>query len=81
MDPILEDSGVSPTQVSALYAAGTGVRALVVAVVGRLIDRIGAPDAGSNRPAPWRGPLSDGQSTAQITLLLRFGARVRCPLR
>ncbi len=42
VDPILADTGVSRTQLSALYAVGTGVSAIMVAVVGRLVDRLGA---------------------------------------
>ncbi len=42
VDPILTDTGVSRTQLSALYAVGTGVSAIMVAVVGRLVDRLGA---------------------------------------
>ncbi len=42
VDPILSDIDISRTQLSALYGVGTGVSALMVAIVGRLVDRFGA---------------------------------------
>ncbi len=42
LDPILADTGISRTRLSALYAVGTGVSAIMVAVVGRLVNRLGA---------------------------------------
>jgi MFS family permease len=41
VDPIIDDTGLSRTMVSFLYAVGTAVSAVMVSVVGRLIDRFG----------------------------------------
>ena len=41
LDSIIEDTGLSRTAISALYAVGTGVSALMVAYVSRLSDRFG----------------------------------------
>ena len=41
LDSIIEDTGLSRTTISALYAVGTGVSALMVAYVSRLSDRFG----------------------------------------
>ncbi len=38
---IIEDTGLSRTMVSALYAVGTGISALMVAFVSRMADRVG----------------------------------------
>ena len=42
VDPILADTGLSRVYLSTLYAFGTGVSAIMVVVVARLIDRFGA---------------------------------------
>jgi MFS family permease len=42
VDPILADTGLSRVYVSTLYAFGTGVSAIMVVVVARLVDRFGA---------------------------------------
>ena len=42
IDPILRETGLSRTYVSTLYALGTGASALMVVLVGRLVDRYGA---------------------------------------
>jgi MFS family permease len=42
VDSILADTGVSRTQLSALYAIGTGVSAITALVVSRLVDRFGS---------------------------------------
>ena len=41
LDSIIEDTGLSRTTISALYAVGTGLSALMVAYVSRLSDRFG----------------------------------------
>lgn len=41
VDSILADTGVSRTQLSALYAIGTGVSAITALLVSRLVDRFG----------------------------------------
>lgn len=41
IDPIIQDTGISRTQISTLYAIGTGVSALMVMVVSRAADRFG----------------------------------------
>ena len=41
LDSIIEDTGLSRTAISALYAVGTGVSALMVAFVARMADRVG----------------------------------------
>ena len=41
LDSIIEDTGLSRTAISALYAVGTGISALMVAVVSRMADRVG----------------------------------------
>ncbi len=41
IDPIIEDTGLTRTTISALYAVGTGVSAVMVALVSRLADRFG----------------------------------------
>ncbi len=41
LDSIIEDTGLSRTAVSALYAVGTGLSALAVAWVSRMADRFG----------------------------------------
>ena len=41
LDSIIEDTGLSRTTISFLYAVGTGVSALMVALVSRLADRVG----------------------------------------
>ena len=41
LDSIIEDTGLSRTTISALYAVGTGVSALMVAWVSRMSDRFG----------------------------------------
>lgn len=41
IDAILADTGLSRTQLSALYALGTGVSALTTLLVGRFVDRWG----------------------------------------
>ena len=41
LDSIIEDTGLSRTTVSALYAVGTGVSAVMVAFVSRMADRFG----------------------------------------
>ena len=41
LDSIIEDTGLSRTAISGLYAVGTGVSALMVAFVSRLADRVG----------------------------------------
>lgn len=41
LDPIIEDTGLDRTTISALYAVGTGVSAVMVALVSRLADRFG----------------------------------------
>ena len=40
IDAILTDTGMTRTQLSALYALGTGVSALSTMLVGRLADRV-----------------------------------------
>jgi MFS family permease len=42
IDPLIEDTGFSRTEISGLYAIGTGLSALMVFLVGRLADRYGA---------------------------------------
>lgn len=42
IDPILAETGLSRTLLSTLYAGGTAVSAAMTAVVGRLVDRLGA---------------------------------------
>lgn len=42
IDPIINATGITRTTISALYAVGTGVSALMVVVVSRLVDRFGA---------------------------------------
>ena len=42
VDPILADTGLSRVYLSTLYAFGTGVSAVMVVVVARLVDRFGA---------------------------------------
>lgn len=42
VDPILADTGLSRVYVSTLYAFGTGVSAVMVVLVARLVDRFGA---------------------------------------
>ena len=42
VDPILADTGLSRVYLSTLYAFGTGVSAIMVVVVARLVDRFGA---------------------------------------
>jgi MFS family permease len=42
IDPLIEDTGFSRTEISGLYAIGTGLSALMVFMVGRLADRYGA---------------------------------------
>ena len=42
IDPLIEDTGFSRTEISALYAVGTGLSAFMVFLVGRLADRYGA---------------------------------------
>jgi MFS family permease len=42
IDSILADTGMSRTELSALYALGTGVSAITTLMVGRLVDRLGA---------------------------------------
>jgi MFS family permease len=41
LDSIIEDTGLSRTAISALYAVGTGISALMVAFVSRMADRVG----------------------------------------
>lgn len=41
LDSIIADTGLSRTTISALYAVGTGVSALMVAFVSRMADRVG----------------------------------------
>ena len=41
LDSIIEDTGLSRTAISALYAVGTGVSAIMVSLVSRMADRIG----------------------------------------
>ncbi|MCY4640409.1 MAG: MFS transporter [Chloroflexi bacterium] len=41
LDSIIEDTGLSRTTISVLYAVGTGVSAVMVAFVSRLADRVG----------------------------------------
>ncbi len=41
LDPIIEETGLSRTAVSALYAVGSGISAVMVSVVSRLADRHG----------------------------------------
>jgi MFS family permease len=41
IDPLIADTGFSRTEISGLYAIGTGVSALMVFLVGRLADRWG----------------------------------------
>jgi MFS family permease len=41
LDSIIEDTGLSRTAISALYAVGTGVSAMMVAFVSRMADRVG----------------------------------------
>ncbi len=41
LDPILQDTGLARTTVSALYALGTGVSAVAAFMVSRLVDRFG----------------------------------------
>ena len=41
LDSIIEDTGLSRTAISALYAVGTGVSAVMVAFVSRMADRVG----------------------------------------
>ena len=41
LDSIIEDTGLSRTTISALYAVGTGLSALMVAYVSRMADRFG----------------------------------------
>jgi MFS family permease len=41
LDPLLADTGLARTTVSALYALGTGVSAAAALVVSRLVDRFG----------------------------------------
>ena len=41
LDSIIDDTGLSRTAVSALYAVGTGVSAVMVAIVSRMADRFG----------------------------------------
>lgn len=41
LDPMIEDTGLSRTLISTLYAAGTGASAAMVMVVSRLADRFG----------------------------------------
>ena len=41
LDSIIEETGLSRTAISGLYAVGTGVSALMVAFVSRLADRVG----------------------------------------
>jgi MFS family permease len=41
LDSIIEDTGLSRTEISALYAVGTGISALMVAFVSRMADRVG----------------------------------------
>lgn len=42
VDPILADTGISRVYLSTLYAFGTGVSAVMVVLVARLVDRFGA---------------------------------------
>lgn len=42
VDPIIDDTGLSRTFVSTLYAVGTGFSAAMIMVVSRLVDRFGA---------------------------------------
>jgi len=42
IDSIIEDTGLSRTAISTLYAVGTGLSALMVVMVSRLADRYGA---------------------------------------
>ena len=42
VDPILADTGLSRVYLSTLYAFGTGVSAIMVVIVARLVDRFGA---------------------------------------
>lgn len=42
IDPLIEDTGFTRTEISALYAVGTGLSALMVFLVGRLADKYGA---------------------------------------
>lgn len=41
LDPMIEDTGLSRTLISTLYAAGTGASAAMVLIVSRLADRFG----------------------------------------
>ena len=41
LDPLLQDTGLARTTVSALYALGTGVSAVTAFAVSRLVDRFG----------------------------------------
>ena len=41
LDSIIEDTGLSRTAISALYAVGTGLSAVMVAFVSRMADRVG----------------------------------------
>lgn len=42
VDPIIRDTGVGRVEISALYAMGTVISAVMVVVVARLVDRFGA---------------------------------------
>lgn len=42
IDPLIEDTGFSRTEISGLYAIGTGLSSLMVFLVGRLADKYGA---------------------------------------
>ncbi len=75
VDPILGDTGVSRTQLSALYAVGTGVSAVMVTVVGRLVDRLGARVMlGGIAVALGLACLLMASATGPLTLLLGFAA-------
>lgn len=75
VDPILGDIGVSRTQLSALYAVGTGVSAVMVAVVGRLVDRLGARlMLGAIALALGAACFLMASATGPLTLLLGFAA-------
>jgi len=68
IDSIIEDTGLQRTSLSALYAIGTGVSALMVMVVSRLADRYGV-----RRTLP---VVAVGVGLACISMSLAQGALV-----
>ncbi len=75
VDPMLGDTGISRTRLSALYAIGTGASAVMVAVVGRLVDRLGARVMlGAIAVALGAACFLMASATGSLSLLLGFAA-------